>query len=243
MKQVAPAVSVLERPILVELADVALNGDLSLPADARGLVVFAHGSGSSRHSSRNRAVAEALHQGRLGTLLLDLLTEHEERSDEVTAEFRFDIPLLGERVIAAVDWTAAHEPTSPLPLGLFGASTGAAAALIAAAKRPKKVRAVVSRGGRPDLAADALEAVQAPTLLIVGGNDEPVIELNEQAKRRMRTIARIEIVPGATHLFEEHGALEQVERLAADWFREYLPRHAERGGALDMLDGVAPGEK
>ena len=222
MKQVAPAVSVLERPILVELADVALNGDLSLPADARGLVVFAHGSGSSRHSSRNRAVAEALHQGRLGTLLLDLLTEHEERSDEVTAEFRFDIPLLGERVIAAVDWTAAHEPTSPLPLGLFGASTGAAAALIAAAKRPKKVRAVVSRGGRPDLAADALEAVRAPTLLIVGGRDDVVIELNREAHGRLSATKELQIVPGATHLFEEPGALDRVAQLARDWFTRHL---------------------
>ena len=222
MKQVAPAVSVLERPILVELADVALNGDLSLPADARGLVVFAHGSGSSRHSSRNRAVAEALHQGRLGTLLLDLLTEHEERSDEVTAEFRFDIPLLGERVIAAVDWTAAHEPTSQLPLGLFGASTGAAAALIAAAKRPKKVRAVVSRGGRPDLAADALEAVQAPTLLIVGGRDDVVIELNREAYGRVSATKELQIVPGATHLFEEPGALDRVAQLAKDWFTRHL---------------------
>jgi len=222
MKQVAPAVSVLERPILVELADVALNGDLSLPADARGLVVFAHGSGSSRHSSRNRAVAEALHQRRLGTLLLDLLTEHEERSDEVTAEFRFDIPLLGERVIAAVDWTAAHEPTSPLPLGLFGASTGAAAALIAAAKRPKKVRAVVSRGGRPDLAADALEAVQAPTLLIVGGRDDVVIELNREAYGRVSATKELQIVPGATHLFEEPGALDRVAQLARDWFTRHL---------------------
>jgi len=222
MKQVAPAVSVLERPILVELADVALNGDLSLPADARGLVVFAHGSGSSRHSSRNRAVAEALHQGRLGTLLLDLLTEHEERSDEVTAEFRFDIPLLGERVIAAVDWTAAHEPTSPLPLGLFGASTGAAAALIAAAKRPKKVRAVVSRGGRPDLAADALEAVRAPTLLIVGGRDDVVIELNREAHGRLSATKELQIVPGATHLFEEPGALDRVAQLAKDWFTRHL---------------------
>jgi len=222
MKQVAPAVSVLERPILVELADVALNGDLSLPADARGLVVFAHGSGSSRHSSRNRAVAEALHQGRLGTLLLDLLTEHEERSDEVTAEFRFDIPLLGERVIAAVDWTAAHEPTSPLPLGLFGASTGAAAALIAAAKRPKKVRAVVSRGGRPDLAADALEAVRAPTLLIVGGRDDVVIELNREAHGRLSATKELQIVAGATHLFEEPGALDRVAQLAKDWFTRHL---------------------
>ena len=222
MKQVAPAVSVLERPILVELADVALNGDLSLPADARGLVVFAHGSGSSRHSSRNRAVAEALHQGRLGTLLLDLLTEHEERSDEVTAEFRFDIPLLGERVIAAVDWTAAHEPTSQLPLGLFGASTGAAAALIAAAKRPKKVRAVVARGGRPDLAADALEAVRAPTLLIVGGRDDVVIELNREAHGRLSATKELQIVPGATHLFEEPGALDRVAQLARDWFTRHL---------------------
>src|SRR2546430_7255889 len=161
----APSEAVLPRPVRLELAGAALNGDLSLPADAHGLVVFAHGSGSSRHSSRNRAVAEVLQHARLGTLLLDLLTEREERVDITTAEFRFDIPLLADRVVAALDWAQAHPPTSSLPLGLFGASTGAAAALIAAAKRGAIVRAVVSRGGRPDLAEASLDVVTAPTLL------------------------------------------------------------------------------
>jgi len=220
-----------------------LDGDLHVPARCIGLVIFAHGSGSSRFSPRNRQVAAALESAGCATLLLDLLTREEEAVDLRTREYRFDIQRLARRVIAAADWASAHHRLREMNVGYFGASTGAAAALIAAAERPDISAAVVSRGGRPDLADDALGAVQAPTLLIVGGDDQPVIELNEQAKRRMRTIARIEIVPGATHLFEEHGALEQVERLAADWFREYLPRHAERGGALDMLDGVAPGEK
>src|SRR5918996_4152555 len=176
----APAVTVTPRPVRLDIAGAALNADLSLPADARGLIVFAHGSGSSRHSSRNRAVAEALQHARLATLLLDLLTQHEDAVDSTTAEFRFDIPLLADRVVAAIDWAAAHPTLSPLAVGLFGASTGAAAALMAAAKRPDVVRAVVSRGGRPDLAEGALDVVITPTLLIVGGRDDVVIELNPE---------------------------------------------------------------
>lgn len=214
--------SVAPLPVRIEAAGAMLNGDLSLPADAVGLVVFAHGSGSSRHSSRNHAVADALQRGRLGTLMLDLLTEHEERVDVITAEFRFDIPLLGERVIAAVDWVRMAQPTASLPVGVFGASTGAAAALIAAAERPAAVRAVVSRGGRPDLAEDALERVVAPTLLIVGGRDDVVIQLNREAYGRLRSEKQIEIVPGATHLFAEPGTLDEVSRLARDWLLKWL---------------------
>jgi putative phosphoribosyl transferase len=221
MSQLAPGPSVIERPVRLELADVVLNADLSLPANPRGLIVFAHGSGSSRHSSRNRAVAEVLHQARFGTLLLDLLTEDEERTDVVTAEFRFDIPLLGERVVAAMDWSSAYEVTASLRLGLFGASTGAAAALIAAAKRTNAVRAVVSRGGRPDLAGDALRAVVAPTLLIVGGRDDVVIELNRQALEQLSAPKELQIVPGASHLFEEPGTLAQAAHLARDWFASH----------------------
>src|SRR5437764_2512783 len=212
---------VTPHPVRLDVADVSLNGDLSLPPDARGLVLFAHGSGSSRHSPRNRAVAEVLQHGRLATLLLDLLTEHEDLADATTAEFRFDIPLLADRLVAAIDWAQAHAQTSSLPVGLFGASTGAAAALIAAARRPSVVRAVVSRGGRPDLAEGALDVVTAPTLLIVGGNDEQVIELNRRALERLTAVRRLEIVPGATHLFEEPGALEAVGRLATGWFLQY----------------------
>ena len=222
MKEVASAGSVVERPVVLGVNDIALNGDLSLPPDARGLVIFAHGSGSSRHSTRNRLVAEVLHQSRFATLLLDLLTEHEGRTDVVTAEFRFDIPLLGERVVAAVDWAGAHEPTAALPLGLFGASTGAAAGLIAAAKRPKAVRAVVSRGGRVDLADRAMSGVTAPTLLIAGERDDVVIELNRQALERLNATKALQIVPGASHLFEEPGTLERVARLAGEWFARYL---------------------
>jgi putative phosphoribosyl transferase len=218
----APAGSAVARPVRIELPDATLNGDLSLPADAQGLVIFAHGSGSGRHSSRNRAVAEALQHAQLGTLLLDLLTEHEERTDLVTAEFRFDIPLLGDRVVAAVDWAAAREPTSSLRAGVFGASTGAAAALIAAAERRSLVHAVVSRGGRPDLAMNVIDAVVAPTLLIVGGRDDVVIELNRQAFERLRAPRELQIVPGATHLFEEPGALNRVASLARDWFVNHL---------------------
>ena len=214
----APTPTATPRPVRLDIPGAVLSGDLSLPANAQGLVVFAHGSGSSRHSSRNRAVAEALQHARLATLLLDLLTEHEELVDVTTAEFRFDIPLLADRVVAAIDWTQAHPHLLPLPIGLFGASTGAAAALIAAAKRPAIVRAVVSRGGRPDLAEASLEVVKAPTLLIVGGRDEVVIELNRQAFARLKGPKELQIVPDATHLFEEPGALDQVARLAREWF-------------------------
>ena len=191
-------------------------GDLGLPEGAFGIVTFAHGSGSSRHSGRNRQVAAALQRVGLATLLLDLLTEQEEQIDLRTRELRFDIGLLAERVATAVDWSHQDERTAGLPVGLFGASTGAAAALVAAARRPEKVAAVVSRGGRPDLADAALPDVQAPTLLIVGGADRPVIGMNESAMQRMSADVRLEIVPGATHLFEEPGALEQVADLAAD---------------------------
>jgi putative phosphoribosyl transferase len=208
--------------VRLDLAGVALNGDLSLSPDARGLVIFAHGSGSSRHSPRNRAVAEVLQHGRLGTLLLDLLSEREDLADAATAEFRFDIPMLADRLVGAIDWAQAHPPASAIPIGLFGASTGAAAALIAAARRPGVVRAVVSRGGRPDLAEHSLDAVAAPTLLIVGGRDEVVVEMNEQAFARLRNPKQLQIVPRATHLFEESGTLEQVARFAHEWFVRYL---------------------
>jgi pimeloyl-ACP methyl ester carboxylesterase len=198
-----------------------LDADLHLPENARGLVIFAHGSGSSRFSSRNRQVADYLNTGHYATLLLDLLTQAEERIDVRTAEFRFDIPRLGRRVIAATEWAMSHPVVRELPIGYFGASTGAAAALIAAAELAA-VRAVVSRGGRPDLAGDALPSVQAPTLLIVGGDDEPVIEMNENALRRMRAPVELAIVPGATHLFEEPGTLEEVERLAVDWLNRHV---------------------
>jgi pimeloyl-ACP methyl ester carboxylesterase len=211
------------RPVRVRLTDVELNADLSLPADAVGLVVFVHGSGSSRHSARNRAVAEVFQRARLGTLLLDLLTEEEDRVDSTTAEFRFDIPLLAERVVETVDWVHAHPPIGSLGVGLFGASTGAAAALIAAAKRPRRVRAVVSRGGRVDLAEPLLGEVTAPTLLIVGGHDDVVVQLNRGALGRLRAPKAIEIIRGATHLFEEPGTLDQVAEMARDWFLRYVP--------------------
>jgi putative phosphoribosyl transferase len=200
-----------------------IEADLHVPHRASGLVVFAHGSGSSRFSSRNKAVAESLHARGLGTLLLDLLTRSEELVDVQTREYRFDIDRLGTRVVLATDWLQNRQDLLPLPIGYFGASTGAAAALIAAAERPAVARAVVSRGGRPDLAGPALPNVQAPTLLIVGGNDEPVIDLNEDAMAQMQAAhVELEIVPGATHLFEEPGTLERVERLAGDWFLHYL---------------------
>jgi dienelactone hydrolase len=212
------------RAVQIPDGTARLDADLRLPAKAVGLVIFAHGSGSSRLSTRNRQVAEALHEAGLATLLLDLLTREEESIDQFTREFRFDIPRLGRRVVAAIDWALEEPGVRDLPIGFFGASTGAAAALIAAADRPGRAAAVVSRGGRPDLAGRALPKVQAPTLLVVGGHDEPVIELNEQAMKQMRAEARLEIVPGATHLFEEPGALEHVSRLAIDWFRRHLTR-------------------
>jgi dienelactone hydrolase len=201
---------------------VWLDADLHVPEDAAGLVVFAHGSGSSRHSSRNRQVARALQGAGCATLLLDLLTREEEAIDVRTAEFRFDIPRLARRVIAAADWATNHPKLRHLKIGFFGASTGAAAALIAAAERPDISAAVVSRGGRPDLAGDALRNVRTPTLLIVGGDDEPVIALNEAARVQLPGVVRLAIVPGATHLFEEPGTLEQVEELAAEWFARYF---------------------
>lgn len=201
----------------------ALDADLTVPPGALGVVVFAHGSGSGRLSERNRAVAAALQARGLATLLLDLLTPDEEARDRITLALRFDIPLLSARLVAAIDWVLA-DPALRAPIGLFGASTGAAAALVAAAQRPQTVRAVVSRGGRPDLAGPALAAVEAPTLLIVGGADHEVIALNRQAMGHLLSLTRIEIVPGATHLFEEPGALERVAELAGDWFTAHLPR-------------------
>jgi pimeloyl-ACP methyl ester carboxylesterase len=219
-----PAIAAESVAIPVESAR-QIEADLHVPQRATGLVVFAHGSGSSRFSSRNRAVAESLHEQSLGTLLLDLLTREEEIVDVHTREYRFDINRLATRMVRATDWVRNREDLLWLPLGYFGASTGAAAALVAAAERPTIVRAVVSRGGRPDLAGAALAKVVAPTLLIVGGDDEPVIDMNDEAKARMQSAhVEMRIVPGATHLFEEPGTLEQVERLAADWFLRYLTR-------------------
>jgi len=208
----------------VEIPDrnVWLDADLRVPSQPAGLIVFAHGSGSSRHSRRNREVAEALTTGGFATLLLDLLTAQEESVDQFTREYRFDVARLGRRVVAAIDWASMDDELQTLKIGCFGASTGAAAALIAAAERPQRVGAVVSRGGRPDLAADALSRVIAPTLLIVGGADEGVIELNEVAMRQMSVKPRLEIVPGATHLFEETGAMDEVSRLAREWFAQHL---------------------
>jgi putative phosphoribosyl transferase len=205
----------------VPVGDAVLVGDLVLPEHALGLVVFAHGSGSSRRSPRNRLVADTLNEAGIGTLLLDLLTPGEERTDRLTGEHRFDIPLLATRLISTIEWLR-RSPLESLSVGLFGASTGAAAALVAAAERPDDVAAVVSRGGRPDLADAALTRVRAPTLLIVGGADPVVLELNRHALELLPGEKRLVTVPGATHLFEEPGALEQVARLAADWFSHYL---------------------
>lgn len=218
----------MDLPVQVPAGDVRLEGDLALPAGAIGMVVFAHGSGSSRKSARNRHVAEMLHAGRLGTLLFDLLTAEEEEIDARTRHLRFDIPLLARRLVAATDWVRGRAESEDLPVGLFGASTGAAAALIAAAHRAEIVRAVVSRGGRPDLAGRALQEVRAPTLLIVGGRDLQVIDLNREALRRLRCAKRLEIVAGATHLFEEPGTLAQVAGLARDWFRTHLATQVRR---------------
>jgi dienelactone hydrolase len=200
----------------------ALEGNLTLPAHTIGLVIFAHGSGSSRFSPRNQYVAQVLNEAGLGTLLFDLLTPEEEAIDVRTAELRFNIDLLAERVVGATDWVRQTPQTRDFRIGYFGASTGAAAALMAAAARPDVVGAVVSRGGRPDLAWNALPAVQAPTLLIVGGRDAPVIEMNRSALERLTTEKQLVIIPGATHLFEEPGALEEVARLARDWFTDHL---------------------
>jgi putative phosphoribosyl transferase len=208
--------------VSVAVGDASLDGDLVLEEGARGVVVFAHGSGSSRHSPRNRLVAATLNHAGLGTLLLDLLTAGEADADRVTGEHRFDIDLLGGRLIGAIDWLGRDRKVS-LPIGLFGASTGAAAALVAAADRADIVGAVVSRGGRPDLAGAALGRVLAPTLLIVGGDDPQVLELNKRTLELLRApVKRVVVVPGASHLFEEPGTLEAVARLAAEWFAEHL---------------------
>lgn len=220
-----------DKDVEIAVERAMLEGHLTVPQSAQGVVVFAHGSGSSRFSPRNQYVAEALQKSGLATLLMDLLTHTEELEDERTGRLRFDIDLLGRRVVAAVDWANVHPITTGLRIGLFGASTGAAAALIAAAERPTDVHAVVSRGGRPDLAEHALDVVQAPTLLIVGGADAPVISLNRAALARLGGEKRLAIVPGATHLFEEPGTLEQVAELAADWFDRHLRRVIVRDGS------------
>lgn len=217
------------QPVQIPWKGIQLDGDLVLPGSAQGVVLFAHGSGSSRHSPRNRYVAQALNRAGFGTLLLDLLTQDEEIVDDQTRSLRFDIELLTQRLVGATDWLRDRDDTSALPIGYFGASTGAAAALAAAAERPAEIAAVVSRGGRPDLAGIALPRVHAPTLLIVGGHDFGVIPLNQQALEQIDAEdSRMEIVPNATHLFEEPGALEQVAQLASDWFRRYLRRDRSR---------------
>jgi putative phosphoribosyl transferase len=208
--------------VRVQAGSATLEGDLHIPQGAVGVVLFAHGSGSSRHSTRNRFVAGQLQAAGLATLLIDLLTPDEEALDQHTGHLRFDISLLAERLVSATSWLRDDPSTRSFRVGYFGASTGGGAALVAAAQIPQNVDAVVSRGGRPDLAGAALPRVQAPTLLIVGGQDPAVLELNRAAMARMRAVNRLEIVPGATHLFEEPGALETVAQLAGDWFLQYL---------------------
>ncbi len=216
------AQTIEERLVRVPAGSVTLEGNLTLPEQSRGIVLFAHGSGSSRHSPRNRYVALLLNEAKLATLLIDLLTLHEEVVDARTAQLRFDIDLLAERLVDATDWLTQFPDTKDLRIGYFGASTGAAAALAAAALRPDPVGAIVSRGGRPDLAGAALIRVRAPTLLIIGENDEQVIQLNRAALAQLRCEKQLVIVPGATHLFEEPGALDVVARLAHDWIERHL---------------------
>jgi len=223
-------------PVQIPVNHIHLDGDLIIPEHAHGLVIFAHGSGSSRHSSRNRYVAAELRQMGLATMLMDLLTRREEQLDARTGHLRFDIDLLAERLVAAAEYLALDPRTMNFPIGLFGASTGGGAALVAAARRPQLLHAVVSRGGRPDLAEEALPKVHCPVLLIVGGDDEQVIELNRSAMLQMQTHVEVAIIPGATHLFEETGALEQVAHLATDFFNRYLQKHDDKL----VLDGLDP---
>lgn len=211
-----------ENEIAIEAGRVILEGTLGLPKETNSIVLFAHGSGSSRHSSRNRHVAHVLQSRGVGTLLFDLLTREEEEVDEITCELRFNIPFLAGRLRDATRWVMQRPDLKGVRLGYFGASTGAAAALVAAAEMPETIDAIVSRGGRPDLAGNALGSVRCPTLLIVGGNDEPVIEMNQEAFAKLSCEKKLVIVPGATHLFQEPGALEEVARLAADWFMQHL---------------------
>lgn len=220
--------SVEERLVRVKVGSATIEGNLNLPEGAHAVVLFAHGSGSSRFSSRNRYVARVLNEAKLATLLIDLLTPEEEAIDQRTAHLRFDIRLLAGRLASATDWLTQNVDTRHLPIGYFGASTGAAAALVAAAERPEVVHAVVSRGGRPDLAGAALPRVRAPTLLIVGGDDVQVIEFNRAALALLRCEKQLVIVPGASHLFEEPGALDEVARLAREWFRQHLIPDAQR---------------
>lgn len=211
-----------DHSIVIPNNNIYLDGILHIPTESRGIVLFAHGSGSSRFSARNQYVAQILNEAKLATLLFDLLTPEEETLDEHTREHCFNIQLLAARLMTATDWVLQQAIIGQLPLGYFGASTGGGASLVAAANQSNVVKAVVSRGGRPDLAGEALADVKAPTLLIVGGNDEPVIEMNQSAMTKMHCIRKLAIVPGATHLFEERGALDEVARLAEDWFVRYL---------------------
>lgn len=206
----------------IPVGKVVIEGTLTLPPAAKGVVLFAHGSGSSRFSTRNQYVAKEFNKAAIGTLLFDLLTQEEEETDIVTAEYRFNIPLLADRLIGATEWLKNDPKTKRLSFGYFGASTGAAAALIAAAKLPSEISAVISRGGRPDLAGKYLSAVKAPTLLIVGGLDTEVIELNRQAMNQIKVEKKIVVIPGATHLFEEQGTLEEVAKVSIVWFLKYL---------------------
>ena len=214
--------------IRVQIGFDALIGDLVVPDDPAGVVLFAHGSGSSRTSPRNRFVAQSLHHRHLATLLIDLLTTEEEHIDHTTRHLRFDIALLAARLVAVIEWLRKQPPTASLPIGVFGASTGGAAALVAAAGKPLDVSAVVSRGGRPDLAGAALPNVRTPTLLIVGGDDRPVIVLNREAASHMQGDVQMEIVPGASHLFEEPGTLERVAELAGEWFVTHFQQQPDR---------------
>lgn len=218
------ASNMYEKLVNIKIGKIVLEGNLAVPKSSEGIVLFAHGSGSSRHSPRNQYVAGVLQEAGLSTLLIDLLTVAEERVDAYTMHLRFDIGLLAQRLAGATDWLVNNHETGHLNIGYFGASTGAAAALVAATKHLDVVKAIVSRGGRPDLAGSSLPDVKAPTLLIVGGDDTPVIDLNEQAREQMQTECKIAIVPGATHLFEEPGKLEQVAKLATDWFAKYLTK-------------------
>ena len=212
------------KDLKIPIGNVLLEGILNLPTDAAAIVLFAHGSGSGRFSTRNQYVAKEFNRAKIGTVLFDLLTSEEEEEDEMTAEFRFNIPLLAQRLIGVTEWVKNDPQTKHCRIGYFGASTGAAAALIAAAKLPNDIGAVVSRGGRPDLATEYLALVRAPTLLLVGGLDSEVIELNKRAMAQMKAQKKLVIVPGATHLFEERGKLEEVAKLSKDWFISYLTR-------------------
>ena len=211
-----------EHRVHISVGTYTLEGNLTIPKGAKGIIVFAHGSGSSRMSPRNQLVAQILSEAEYATLLFDLLTKEEENIDNLTGEYRFDIKLLGNRLISATDWVVENKETKGLNIGYFGASTGASAALLAAADRPEKVKAIVSRGGRPDLAKAELGSVQAPTLLIVGGRDDTVIQMNEWAFQKLTCTKKLLIIPEATHLFEESGKLEQVANAAKEWFKEYL---------------------